>query len=282
MEETQLLKKENEDLKNKVIELEERLKKYTAPARHKKYYEENKDEILKKQKEYLVSSEKKKEYARRAYLKKKEKNMCLHNKIIQLCRTCDGSDLCISGFCDTIKNLKYENYCLRCFIYLFPDKPNTRNYKTKEKSVVDFVIEQFYNFSWISDKKVSDGCSRRRPDLFLDLGFQLIIIEVDENQHNTYDCSCENKRLMEISKDVGHRPVIFIRFNPDEYINKDSQIIKSCWKLNNNGIIQIQQNKLKEWNERLEVLKNQIEYWCNEENKTEKTIETIQLFFNEN
>ena len=37
------------------------------------YNEENKEEILKKQKEYVVSSEKKKEYARRAYLKKKEK-----------------------------------------------------------------------------------------------------------------------------------------------------------------------------------------------------------------
>ena len=84
MDETQLLKKENEELRNKVIELEERLKnrvdeleerlkKYTAPARHKKYYEENKEEILKKQKEYVVSSEKKKEYARTAYLNKKAK-----------------------------------------------------------------------------------------------------------------------------------------------------------------------------------------------------------------
>ena len=49
MDEIQLLTKENEELKNKIIELEERLKKYTAPQRHKKYYEENKEEILKKQ-----------------------------------------------------------------------------------------------------------------------------------------------------------------------------------------------------------------------------------------
>ena len=39
MDEVQLLKKENEELKNKVIELEEKLKKYTAPARSKTYYE---------------------------------------------------------------------------------------------------------------------------------------------------------------------------------------------------------------------------------------------------
>jgi hypothetical protein len=39
MDEVQLLKNENEYLKNKVIELEEKLKKYTAPARSKIYYE---------------------------------------------------------------------------------------------------------------------------------------------------------------------------------------------------------------------------------------------------
>jgi hypothetical protein len=35
MDEVQLLRKENEDLKNKVVELEEKLKKYTAPSRSK-------------------------------------------------------------------------------------------------------------------------------------------------------------------------------------------------------------------------------------------------------
>jgi len=69
------LKAENEMLKQKVLELEERLKKYTAPARSKTYYENHKEELLEKEKEYKnnLSSEKKKEYAKRAYLKKKEK-----------------------------------------------------------------------------------------------------------------------------------------------------------------------------------------------------------------
>jgi hypothetical protein len=181
-----------------------------------------------------------------------------------------------------MKNPKYDNYCLRCFIHLFPDKPNTRNYKTKEKSVVEFITNIFNDFSWVSDKKVYDGCSKRRPDLFLDLGFQIIIIEIDENQHANYDCSCENKRIMEISQDVGHRPIVFIRFNPDEYVNENNEIVKSCWKVNNKEIIQIQKNQIEEWNNRLENLKNQIEYWCKEENKTNKTIEIIQLYFDKN
>lgn len=281
LDKIKILEEENEKFKIELQETKNHLKKYTSPDRCKKYYEENKEKLLNKMKENPIPSEKRKEYNKNYYMKRKEKNTCEHNKILQLCRICDGSDLCVSGFCDTMKNPKYENYCLRCFIHLFPDKPNTRNYKTKEKNVSDFVISSFKDFSWITDKKVQDGCSKRRPDLLLDLGFQIIIIEIDENQHNNYDCSCENKRLMEISKDVGHRPIVFIRFNPDDYINENNENIKSCWKINNKGIIQIQKNKIEEWNNRLEFLKNQIEYWCKEENKTNKMIEVIQLYFDE-
>ena len=73
------------------------------------------------------------------------------------------------------------------------------------------------------DKKLFEFfiCSKRRPDLFLDLGYQILIIEIDENQHLDYDCSCENKRIMELSQDVGHKPIVFIRFNPDEYCNDE-------------------------------------------------------------
>jgi hypothetical protein len=73
MDELELLKKENEELKNKVIEFEERLKKYTAPARHKKYYENHKEELLEKMKKYKQTPEQIKERNKKAYLKKKEK-----------------------------------------------------------------------------------------------------------------------------------------------------------------------------------------------------------------
>jgi hypothetical protein len=73
MDEVQLLKKENEELKNKVIELEERLKKYTAPSRSKTYYENHKEELLEKMKKYKQTPEQIKERNRKAYLKKKEK-----------------------------------------------------------------------------------------------------------------------------------------------------------------------------------------------------------------
>jgi hypothetical protein len=93
----------------------------------------------------------------------------------------------------------------------------------------------------ISDKIVKDGCSRRRPDLLLDLGYQIIIVEIDENQHTDYDCTCENKRVMQLSKDLDHRPIIFIRFNPDDYKINDKNIT-SCWYIDKSGICVVKKN----------------------------------------
>ena len=73
MSETDILKKEIEDLKNKVVELEEKLKKYTAPARSKIYYENHKEELLENMKKYKQTPEQIKERNRKAYLKKKDK-----------------------------------------------------------------------------------------------------------------------------------------------------------------------------------------------------------------
>ena len=161
---------------------------------------------------------------------------------------------------------------------LFPDKPVCRNYKTKEYSVVDYVKTTFPELSWITDKRIADGCSKRRPDMLLDLGYQIIILEIDENQHIDYDCSCENKRMMELSQDLGHRPIVFIRFNPDDYINNGTNMT-SCWGINANGICVVKKSKTNEWTQRLKTLETQIQYWVNPNNKTNKTIEIIQLFY---
>jgi len=189
--------------------------------------------------------------------------------------------ICKTYLCSTRPQEKFEGFCLRCYIYNFPDKPVAKNYKTKEYAVVEFIQLWFPNFTWFADKQIKDGCSSKRPDLLLDLGYQIIIVEVDENQHNKYDCSCENKRLMEISQDLGHRPIIFIRFNPDDYININNERIRSCWSITKiTGIVKIEYKK--EWNNRLECLKEQIKYWTQPENKTDKTLEIIQLFYDQN
>ena len=194
------------------------------------------------------------------------------------------SKTCKSEWCYTTVTKKYQGYCLYCYIHLFPDKKVSRNYKTKETAVVEFIKDKFSDYHWLVDKRIIDGCSKRRPDLFLDLGYQIIIVEVDEGGHPesnpNYETTCENKRIMEISQDVGHRPIIFIRFNPDGY-KKNGKKITSCWNLNKNGICVVKKSKINEWNERLSCLENTISYCINPENFTNKTVEIIKLFYDE-
>jgi hypothetical protein len=185
---------------------------------------------------------------------------------------------CKSEWCLTQVREKYDDYCLFCYINLFPDKPVSRNYKTKEYAVVEHVKNKFHNYNWIIDKIINGGCSKRRPDLLLDLLYQIVIVEIDENQHTDYDCSCQNKRIMELSQDLGHRPIVFIRFNPDDY-EKNGTNITSCWGQDKKGICVVKKSKKDEWIQRLNVLEEHINYWINPENTTNKTIETIQLFY---
>ena len=109
------------------------------------------------------------------------------------------------------------------------------------------------------------------------MGSHLIIVEVDENKHTGYECSCENKRLMQLSQDLQHRPIVFIRFNPDGYTNQEGEVIRSCWKLNKTGLMSIMKTKQKEWNERIKCLIAQIQYWS--DHPTDKTIEIVELFY---
>jgi hypothetical protein len=224
-------------------------------------------------------------------------DMCLRCGIIQpvfnnpgefrgiFCSSCKDpqmvdvkSKICSTYLCGTrIHNFRYKGYCMRCFVHIFPDEPVARNYKTKEKTVASFILENFPNFTWTQDKSIVNGCSKRRPDLLVDFGSFLIVIEVDETQHDTYDLVCENKRMMQISQDVGHRPIVFIRFNPDAYLDKDSKKISSCWGVNTSGLCTIKPSKTQEWAKRLEVLKNTVQHWA--DNGTSKTLEIISLFF---
>jgi hypothetical protein len=204
-------------------------------------------------------------------------SMCQHGKHISRCKDCGGSELCKAPLCETRGMSKYDGYCLRCCINLRPDIQVSRNYKTKENDVVSRITSYFKDFSWSADKVIKDGCSQFRPDLLLDLGSHVIIVEVDENKHSSYDCSCENKRLMSLSQDLAHRPIVFIRFNPDSYTNVMGVKISSCWRYNKQGIMTIVKTKENEWIQRIQTLKDEITYWS--DNSCEKTIEIVELFY---
>ena len=55
VKENEKLREEVSELKKEIETLKEHLKKYTAPTRYKKYYEQNKEKIIEQKKEYNKS-----------------------------------------------------------------------------------------------------------------------------------------------------------------------------------------------------------------------------------
>jgi hypothetical protein len=153
-----------------------------------------------------------------------------------------------------------------------------RNYKTKEKSVVDFIAETFPAYTWINDKTIIDGCSKRRPDLLLDLGTKVIIVEVDEFKHSTYTAECEIARLNQLSLDLGCRPMILIRFNPDKYVTATGIKIPSCWSIHQHTkVLRVPRTQTENWNNRLQVLSTSIKWYLSDEPTEPVTIK--ELFY---
>ena len=187
------------------------------------------------------------------------------------------SKRCKTHLCNIIISNKYEGYCLRCYINIFPDRPIARNYKTKEQNTIEHIKKAHPDLTWIEDKRIEGGCFNYRPDLRCDIGSHTLISEIDENAHSSYNCSCENKRTQDIYEDLGFRPIVFIRFNPDSYTDTNGNKITSCWGLNKQGIMVINKTKQKEWVERIKILNSQIQYWI--DNVPDNPMEIVELFY---
>ena len=144
---------------------------------------------------------------------------------------------CKTDLCDTIVQNKYKGYCLRCFIYNFPNDKLVRDYGTREAKVSEFIKDSYKNLNITYNKIIDGGCSSHRPDIFIDCLTHSVIIEVDEHQHKnnkSYNPECELRRLNNLFTDLADRPIVFIRFNPDSYINTKNKLIKSCFEYTEN------------------------------------------------
>lgn len=166
-------------------------------------------------------------------------------------------------------NSKYKPYCARCFFWLHPSDPRCRSIQTKERHFTIKVKELFPQT--VLDKAIAGGCSKRRPDCLIDVESHSIIVEVDENQHQGYEDSCENKRIMEIFKDLGNRPLVVIRINPDRY-QLDGVDMGSCFDKKN-------ALKPKQFEERFHRLVQEVEYHIS--NIPQREITICKLFYTE-
>ena len=214
--------------------------------------------------------------------------ICEHNTVKSKCRNCSGASICIhnkerhhcvicspQNACQNCKytlvkkSYRFHPYCFSCFCVLNPNVDIPKRYKIKENYLRDRLKDEYKETITITfDKKVEDGCSKRRPDVRIDFGTHNIIVECDENEHRGY--SCENKRTMEIFQDCGNRPIVLLRFNPDSY---EENYIKhnGCFKINKSGL-KIDE---KEFERRVKILIERIDFYMKNTPKKEVTIENF-------
>lgn len=120
-----------------------------------------------------------------------------------------------------------EKNCLSCGLsYLLNEETSLcdlcnefvvkKAHHAKEKEVIDFLKLNDYKF--MSTDTIPEGaCSKYRPDGVLDFNHFIVVVEVDEYQHSGYNQKCELARMIQLHQDFGGIPIVFIRFNPDNY-----------------------------------------------------------------
>jgi hypothetical protein len=105
-------------------------------------------------------------------------------------------------------------------------------------------------------------CSKRRPDVYYELTKHCVIVEIDENQHKSYQDGCECSRINEIVNGIGGKSVIFIRYNPDKVKNKGKQ-------------------QMINQKEKIDLLINTVKYELSN-NYDIFTVKIIQLYYDDN
>ena len=214
---------------------------------------------------------------KRSCLECNPKVLCEHDTRKSNCHICNPKKFCIH--CKHIwaekkyvKSLdKKIKCCARCFYNFYPNDKIPRKYKLRQHFFNEKLTKKFGINFFQYDKKIKCGCSGRMPDWFIDCYKYSIIIELDEDQHKS--TSCDKKRMMELFTDLGNRPLVMIRINPDKYkIGKEK--IEGCFEFDEKNIIKCLR---KEFNKRFNLLVKTIKYYIDDEPTKEITIE--KLFF---
>ena len=166
-------------------------------------------------------------------------------------------------YCETHKNDDDINFvereCISCNLIMILDDNNKCEYCNPESFKFIRLIKQnalmdYSNANDLkgesTDKIVNGGsCGKERPDRVYDFGDKIVILECDEYQHKNRQCVCEQTRMVNLGQSYGGIPVYFIRWNPDDYkqpnTDKKPDTILQRHKLVKDFIKDIKNNKLK-------------------------------------
>lgn len=192
-----------------------------------------------------------------------QKYTCVHCKGSQVCEhghrkykcvKCGGSEICEHGRqkygcakcgnglckdCNLFSARKKTNYLCS---YCHPMSKSRLKYDESRPEIkVMKFIQQHVNVFLHHDAAIGGSCNtKERPDIvlpyiFKDASLPIVVIEVDENHHASYNTLCDWKRVFNIAsslvqlEDIGSNElarVVFIRFNPDTWRNSFGTIMR--------------------------------------------------------
>ena len=188
---------------------------------------------------------------------------------------------CLSEHCSIIcPPPGYNGYCTDCFRHMFPTDPRTANIraKTRELTVRDALVG-WYGDAFIHNTTMHFGCDcahRRSIDFRYLVGNTMIAVEVDEGQHKSRDSEDETIRYDDLFM-AGHGGKwIYIRFNPDSYVDANGKRVKGFFNSKND-------RRSREIERRLDSLKTCVDTHIDRarNDKNDDLLEIIYLFFDE-
>jgi len=191
------------------------------------------------------------------------------------CTKCGSIDIIINGLC--------VNFCGLTEIH----KELKKHQKIKEKRVLKIVEKEFMKPTEYNVRVNRDcgGVNSEEKEIGFDFDKYKVFLEVDENRHKSYCELGEINRMKNIYMNEGGIPIVFIRYNPDNFkddnnktkklsqAKKEELLIKWLKYYEKNGVkhnLSVNYLFYDGWKEG-EIFEYEIEPYSTEEFKCEKT-----------
>ena len=139
---------------------------------------------------------------------------CLEHKTSEMTDVVTPMKPCSSCGLQTRTAYLRKGLCYYC-------RPATVQAHSKELVVKKLLQTQLGHIDFVHDRVAKPilecACKKYRPDFWAELPTFVLVVEVDERQHENYEPSCELRRLVELLAACMGKPLVVIRYNPDGY-----------------------------------------------------------------
>ena len=136
--------------------------------------------------------------------------------------------------CKRIDILNKNGICVNFCSHEEKDQIIKKNIKRREEFIGKLLNEEIEVQCSYQNQIIDPNCSKKRPDFVYHCGTHIVIIEVDEHQHKSYKCIIygddkegrmkgETVRMFDIAQSFDGLPVIFLRYNPDDFKYNDDK-----------------------------------------------------------